>query len=401
MTGRNADTISCWALDDFNQPVQFNFSINSTSSALDDGGHQNHAGARPRGTLNPASVHTNSVGNAQTDFKAAAFSGSVDIDINANNSQVGSIRITTEVPNLEQLVGGTNYMLIGTNTYHPVNHWVKPDVSTSLHQIADDYANQVYPNGFPAHAAEPNEGPNDYYKLHYNDCSLRLGGKFDIGTNQRPQPFFNVNARHDEHRVGINRDVRDRNVPNDTVTVNNQQVRRWDKLEDIFFQRGSRRTTHETNPPHWHLRFYRGTQVAASEDLTPFNGVAISIPGQVQAEEFDIGDYGNAFYVPPPSDPNTDETDSVDTYNASDGSTALASVSGQWTAYTINVGATNTYTLTARVASPYSGSAFHVEVDGVNKTGSIYIPNTGSWNSYQIVSLDNIALDAVSTPWLW
>ena len=88
------------------------------------------------------------------------------------------------------------------------------------------------------------------------------------------------------------------------------------------------------------------------------------------------------------------EFHSVDTYDASDGSTALTSVSGQWTAYAINVAATNTYTLTARVASPYSGSAFHVEVDGVNKTGSIYIPNTGSWDSYQNVSLDNISLDA-------
>ncbi len=394
MTGRNAATISCWATDDFNQPVSnvlMTFSFSTTAPNLDDGGHQNHAGVRPRGILNPTSVRTNSAGNAQTTFTSSPFSGAIDINISANGSQVDSERVITVIPGLQQLYGGTNYMLIGSNNYHPANHWVKPDVITSLQQIADDYATQVYPNGFPPHTAEPGEAPTDYYKLHYNDCSLRLGGKFDV----RPvPPRWSVTNHHDEHRVGINCDVRDRNVPNDLVTVNGVQERQWDVLERIFFNRGSTATGHERNPPHWHLRFYRGAQVAASENLSPYNGAPATIPGQIQAEEFDIGDDDdNAFFVPPPEDPNNDDGTSVDTYDASDGSTALTSVSGQWTAYTVNVDTSDTYTLGARVASPYSGSIFHVEVDGVNKTGPIYIPYTGSWDNYQLVTVDNIPLD--------
>jgi Carbohydrate binding module (family 6) len=392
MTGRNDANISCWATDDLGQGVPnvlISLSFNTSSTGLDDGGHQNHTGARPRGILRPSSVRTNNVGNAQARFIAPPFSGSVDIDISANGSQVDSERITTLVPGLQQLFGGTNYMLIGSNNNHPSNHWVKPDVVTSIQQIADDYRNQVYPNGFPAGpAAGPGETVNDYYKFHYNDCSLRLGGKFDLNHN------WNANGHHDEHRIGINCDVRNFNVPQDTVTVNGQQVLRWDKVNEIFFNRGSTATLREFNPPHWHLRFYRGVQVAAAEDQTPYNGIAAAIPGQIQAEEFDIGNYGSAFFVPPPADPTDEVGTSVGTYDASDGSTALTSVSGQWTAYTVNIGSGDTYTLNARVASPYSGSIFHVEVDGVNKTGPIYIPNTGSWDSYQIVSLNNISLDA-------
>jgi len=399
MSSRNDATISCWATDDFNQGVPnvlMTFAFNTAAPNLDDGGHQNHTGARPRGTINPTSIRTNGVGNAQTTFTSPPFSGSVDIDISANGSHVDTQRMTTVVPNLQQLLGGTNYRLIGgapNNNYHPSNHWVKPDVITSLQQIANDYAGQIYPNGFPAPPpgtpVDAGDAATDYYKLHYNDCSLRLGGKFDI----RPvPPRWSVNAAHDEHRVGVNCDVRDRNVPNDMVTVGGTQQSRWTVLTQIFFNRGSTGTQHETNPPHWHLRFYRGAQVAAAEDMTPFNGTPATIPGAVQAEEFDIGDYGVAFSVPPPADPNDEEGSSVDTYDASDGSTSLMSVSGQWTAYTVNIAASDTYTLNARVASPY-GSVFHVDVDGVDKTGSISIPNTGSWDSYQMVTVSNIALD--------
>jgi hypothetical protein len=317
------------------------------------------------------------------------------IEVAANSSFVYGVTVTTVVPNLEQLFGGTNYMLIGSNNYHPSNHGGTPNANTDLHTIADDYASQVFPNGFPSGPGPfpgTSESANDYYKLHYNDMSLLLGGKFDIGTTRNPRPRWNATGDHDEHRVGVNCDVSDRNVTNDIVTVNGQQWRRWDKLEDIFFRRDATGTHHEVARHHWHLRFYQGAQVAASENLSPFNGTPSIIPGQIQAEEFDIGDYGDAFFVPVPEDPNEDG--GIDKYDASDGSTALMSVSGQWTAYTVNIGSSDSYTLNARVASPYNGSVFHIEIDGVDKTGAISIPNTGSWDSYQVISVSDIPLDA-------
>jgi hypothetical protein len=62
--------------------------------------------------------------------------------------------------------------------------------------------------------------------------------------------------------------------------------------------------------------------------------------------------------------------------------------------YTVNIVSTGSYSFEARVASPYSGNTFHVEVDGVDRTGPIYIPNTGSGDAYQFVVVNDIWLDA-------
>jgi len=62
--------------------------------------------------------------------------------------------------------------------------------------------------------------------------------------------------------------------------------------------------------------------------------------------------------------------------------------------YTVNLASSGNYTFTARVASPNSWNTFHLEVDGADITGPIYIPNTGSGDTYQFVGFDNIPLVA-------
>jgi hypothetical protein len=59
---------------------------------------------------------------------------------------------------------------------------------------------------------------------------------------------------------------------------------------------------------------------------------------------------------------------------------------GEWLAYTANFTTSGTYVVSARVASPRAGAAFHVEIDGANVTGSLAIPGTGGWQSYTTVT---------------
>ena len=42
--------------------------------------------------------------------------------------------------------------------------------------------------------------------------------------------------------------------------------------------------------------------------------------------------------------------------------------------------------MTARVASSGQGGTFHVEMNGVNVSGAISIPNTGGWQTWQSVA---------------
>jgi hypothetical protein len=67
---------------------------------------------------------------------------------------------------------------------------------------------------------------------------------------------------------------------------------------------------------------------------------------------------------------------------------------GEWIEYTVNVAAAGTYTLDVRVASAGPGGAFRVEVDSVNKTGSLLVPNTGGWDAWQTVSKTGVSLNA-------
>ena len=68
--------------------------------------------------------------------------------------------------------------------------------------------------------------------------------------------------------------------------------------------------------------------------------------------------------------------------------------SGEWLAYRCRRPATADYTLDARVASAGPGGAFHVEVDGIDVTGAMVVPNTGGWQTWQTIAAPGIPLTA-------
>jgi hypothetical protein len=67
---------------------------------------------------------------------------------------------------------------------------------------------------------------------------------------------------------------------------------------------------------------------------------------------------------------------------------------GQWMKYTVNIASSGTYSFVTRVASASSGNTFRFKVDGIDRTGSMYIPNTGAGDVYQFVAMDDMWLDA-------
>ncbi len=118
---------------------------------------------------------------------------------------------------------------------------------------------------------------------------------------------------------------------------------------------------------------------------SPFSGVALAIPGWVQAEDFDNGGQGVAY-----SDNSSGNSGGayratdVDIEATSAGGYAVGWVgAGEWLKYTVNVASSGTYTAVARVSSSGTGGTFHIEFNGTDKTGPMRVPNTGGWNSYQ------------------
>src|SRR5205823_10420436 len=62
--------------------------------------------------------------------------------------------------------------------------------------------------------------------------------------------------------------------------------------------------------------------------------------------------------------------------------------------YTINALVDGIYTIQVRAASSGNGGTFHIEFDGVNKTGSMTNSDSGGWQTWRTLTKTNIALSA-------
>ena len=120
---------------------------------------------------------------------------------------------------------------------------------------------------------------------------------------------------------------------------------------------------------------------------TPYK--TLMIPGTIQAEDYDLGGEGVAYHdTTPGNEGGAYRHDDVDIEaNSAEGSPNVGWIrNGEWLTYTATVQSTGAYTMTARVASPYSGRTAALSVDGVPAT-TIAVPNTGSFSTFSTVSV--------------
>ncbi len=133
---------------------------------------------------------------------------------------------------------------------------------------------------------------------------------------------------------------------------------------------------------------------------SPFLMAPIAIPGSFEAENFDRGGEGVAYHDKFPGNSGgqyrlSEDVDIiVSTDSAGGGYVVNNFETGEWLAYTINMQSTARYDIEIRASTTFSTSAFHVEIDGVNLTGSVPVPNTGSWSVFQWVGVSGMPLTA-------
>jgi hypothetical protein len=139
-------------------------------------------------------------------------------------------------------------------------------------------------------------------------------------------------------------------------------------------------------------------QIYPPGPATPFSGSAIVAPGLIQAEDFDRGDPGRAYY-------DLDRRNYTGLYR--DTGVGIGAVeteeggyfvgwthAGEWTQYSLQLSSAGSYEAQIRLACPDDGASFHLEMDGVDITGPIAMPNTGGWNAWQTISIAGLPLGA-------
>ena len=118
----------------------------------------------------------------------------------------------------------------------------------------------------------------------------------------------------------------------------------------------------------------------------------------VQFENYDTGGEGVGYHDTTPGNKGgLYRSDNVDIAAANDtgGGYYLGWVkAGEWVNYTISAATAGTFTIDLRVASNGAGGTFHIEVNGVDKTGPLTIPNTGGWQAWTTISKRGVALGA-------
>jgi alpha-L-fucosidase len=123
---------------------------------------------------------------------------------------------------------------------------------------------------------------------------------------------------------------------------------------------------------------------------------ANTIPGTIEAEDFDNGCPGDAYN-------DKDENNSGGQYRPNSGVDIEAcsaggynvgwTFAGEWIAYSVTVNKSATYQITFLIASASDKSKLHLECDGTDLTGVISIPNTGAYQQWDVVK-KTVQLDA-------
>jgi hypothetical protein len=126
----------------------------------------------------------------------------------------------------------------------------------------------------------------------------------------------------------------------------------------------------------------------------------ITLPGTFQVEDYRLGGEGVGYHdTTAGNNGGQYRGDNVDIQTCTDPTSSPCYnvgwvAPGEWLAYEARFASTGSYTFTVRVATPYSGKRFHLELDGANISGAIAVPNTGGYQRWTSISTGPIQVDA-------
>lgn len=140
--------------------------------------------------------------------------------------------------------------------------------------------------------------------------------------------------------------------------------------------------------------------VTANVPQSPYNGSAHPVPGVVQAEEFDLGGNGFAYYDDSKGSETTvsfrDDED-VDIEECTDNGAGFNlgyTTAGEWLEYTVDVQAAGTYDIDLRVATDGDDRTISLSFDEQIVASEVAIPNTGGWQAWETVTIEDVELSS-------
>ena len=144
-------------------------------------------------------------------------------------------------------------------------------------------------------------------------------------------------------------------------------------------------------PQSLQVDYVRVYDMNPSLTQSPYLGTALPIPGKVEAEYYNLGCNTVAYYdIDAGNTGNVFRSDDVDIQTSTDSGNGYSigyGAAGEWLNYDVFVNTFGVYDIHVRVASATNGRSMHLELDGLNISGSIAVPNTGGWTTFQTVTV--------------
>lgn len=139
-------------------------------------------------------------------------------------------------------------------------------------------------------------------------------------------------------------------------------------------------------------------QLAGRFRSTPWKGNQHLIPGKIEAEHYDQGKPEQAYHDVDEENQGANyrgatQVDIEKRSDASNGHGIGWTRKGEWLAYKVAIEESGTYEIEIPVASQKKGGVFHLEINGKDVTGSIDVPNTGSWQKLVLLKHGNVTLE--------
>jgi len=129
---------------------------------------------------------------------------------------------------------------------------------------------------------------------------------------------------------------------------------------------------------------------------SPYHKTPVAVPGKIEAEDFDVGMPGDAYW-------DTDKINhggeyrrhvQVDIQRCDEGGYDIGWVEdGEWLEYTVMIDSAGNYDITCRVASIDGAGRWRIEIGGIDITGIMNAPKTGDWQRF-----DNVIVHGVKLP---
>jgi hypothetical protein len=146
------------------------------------------------------------------------------------------------------------------------------------------------------------------------------------------------------------------------------------------------------------VNYIRVVAISAPSGPMPYGGTPASVPGLIEAEHFDEGGNSVAYFDTTVGNAGgrlrQTDVDIQPCFDVGGGYNIGWTPAGEWLSYTIEVAEARPYTISTRVGAIGTGGRFHIEVDGIDVTGSLTVPNTGNYQKYASVVKTGVSLPA-------